>query len=234
MKKLEDLAAQGLEKQEITQEMYSFISNKEPGASFSQGADEPHLANPKPQMKTHKLDNEGNMVNPFPIRVITVGTGTPIQNLSKLCSKSTEFLTKEENLPRHNRSTKEVVRRIFFINDEYTPLPIESTIDFGDVQSMYPNTDVEEGLAEVKAKLEIDPSPLGLSAEYLTDCLRLCMECNCVQFNDKFYIPCRGCAPQGPCHACDFTDIWMGTIVKNTLKQATLTHFYLAFTEMIV
>ena len=86
---------------------------------------------------------------------------------------------------------------------------------------MYPNTDVEEGLREVKSKLEADPSPLGISAEYLTESLKLCMECNCVQFQGNFYIPCRGCA-QGPCHACDFTDIWMGTVVKKHVETSNI------------
>ena len=219
--RLEELASRGLERQEITAEMYRFITNQQPNTSSSQEAEEPHLANPQPKMKTHKLDDQGNMVDPVPIRVITVGTGTPIQNLSKLCSKSIEHLTTPENLPRHNRSTKEVVKRIFFINDQYTPLPPDSAIALCDVKSMYPNTDVAEGIAEIKSRLETDPSPIGLSADYLAECLKLCMECNCVQFKDKFYIPCRGCA-QGPCHACDFTDIWMGTVVKKHVETSNI------------
>ena len=31
--------------------------------------------------------------------------------------------------------------------------------------------------------------------------------------------PCRGCA-QGTCHACDFTDIWIGDIVKKFIEES--------------
>ena len=54
------------------------------------------------------------------------------------------------------------------------------------------------------------------------------MRCNCVKFQERFYLPNRGVA-QGACHACDFTDVWMGEITKkylDTLPISTL-HFQL-------
>ena len=129
------------------------------------------------------------MIQPVYIRMITFGTGTPIHSLSKLCSKAIEHLVKPEHLPRHSRSTKDVVKRIFLINDQHSPLPAESEIVFSDIKSMYPNTDIVEGVAEIKAKLEADPSPLGMSAEYLAEGLKICLDCNCVQFRGRYYFP---------------------------------------------
>ena len=80
---------------------------------------------------------------------------------------------------------------------------------------MYPNVDYQEGIADIKAKLENDPWPIGMSADYLAAGLQLCMECNRVKFRGRFYIPCKGCA-QGTCHACTFTDLW---VAKNVEKH---------------
>ena len=82
---------------------------------------------------------------------------------------------------------------------------------------MYPNTDLSGALETVRQRAQQHPTPLGLSAEYLVEGLKLCLECNCVAFDEKFYIPCRGCA-QGTCHACNFTDLWIGDI---TLKHTS-------------
>ena len=38
-----------------------------------------------------------------------------------------------------------------------------------------------------------------------------------MKFKDKFYIPCRGCA-QGTCHACTFTDLWVGDVTKKHME----------------
>ena len=60
-----------------------------------------------------------------------------------------------------------------------------------------------------------------MSADFLTEGLKLCISCNCVQFKGKFYIPCKGCA-QGPCHACDFTDIWIGSITDKHIESSNV------------
>ena len=101
-------------------------------------------------------------------------------------------------------------------------------IALADVTKLYPNVDIEEGLESVKRRLQNNPSPLGLSPDTIVSGLRICMRCNCVQFKDKFYLPNRGVA-MGQCHACEFSDIWMGDITEhhvNTSPVNTL-HFSL-------
>ena len=69
--------------------MSRFITNQQKSTSpSSQEAEQLHLANPQPKYKTHKIDSEGNMPDPVPLRTITVGSGTPVLSLSKLCAKS--------------------------------------------------------------------------------------------------------------------------------------------------
>ena len=180
-----------------------------------------HPANPKPTRKTHKKGPDGEMINPVPARIITVGCGTPVHNLSKVCAEGIKHLVNPTSLPRNNKSTAEVLKRVIFNNDNYTPLPPDAALALADIKSMYPSVDCDEALLIVKEKLEKDPSPLGMSADFLTEGLKLCISCNCVQFKGKFYIPCKGCA-QGPCHACDFTDIWIGSITDKHIESSNV------------
>ena len=161
------------------------------------------------------------MVDPVPIRTITVSSGTPVHNLSKLCSNAIQHLVNKENLPRNNQSTRDCIRRLIFINENHTPISPQAAFAFSDIISMYPNVDCEEALDEVKAKLDKDPSPLGMSSKFLTDGLRLCLDCNCVAFKNKFYIPCKGFA-QGTCHACTFTDLWVGKITDKHISTSNI------------
>ena len=219
--KIERWAAEGLRSGELSDQMYRFVTNTEKPSASSRQAEELHLANPKPQYKTHKTDDQGQMVDPVPIRTITVGTGTPVHKLSKLCSVAIEHLPNKQNLPRMNKSTRDAVRRLIFINENMTPLTPESVLAFSDIKSMYDNVDCDEAVAEVKSLLEKNPSPLGLSSDYIAAGLKICLECNCVQFKESFYIPCKGCA-QGTCHACTFTDIWVGKVVKKHLETSNI------------
>ena len=80
-----------------------------------------------------------------------------------------------------------------------------------DITEMYPNVDVEEAIEIIGDKYEEKPSEYNLPKDCVVEGLKLCQECNCVQFNDRYYLPCRGCA-MGPSHGCDLTDLWLGPI----------------------
>ena len=162
-------AAEAMENDEISEKQFNFVTN----------IDETHLARPKPLYKTHKKDENGDMVNPVPIRTLTVGCGTPVHPLSKLCQLAIEHLTSKQELPRNCKSTKEVLRVVNEINETKTPLPDETQIVFADVKRLYPNVDVEEGLQSIHRRLQTNPSPLGMSPETIVSGLRICMRCNC-------------------------------------------------------
>ena len=72
--------------------------------------------------------------------------------------------------------------------------------------------DTDGALASVHRPLQTNPSPLGLSPDIAVSGLRICLRCT-VQFKDKFYLPNRGVA-MGACHACNFSDIWVGDITQ--------------------
>ena len=46
----------------------------------------------------------------------------------------------------------------------------------------------------------------------------ICNNCNCIQFNDKFFTPCQGC-PTGPAHVCQMTDIWIRSITDKHMQM---------------
>ena len=200
-------ADRGLQSGEIDSDQQAFVTNTENILN----------ARPKPQLKTHKVDDQGNMLDPVPIRNISVGTGTRVHSLSKLCQIGIQHLTSKEKLPRRDKSTNEVIERLIFINENKTPLCISDILVFADIRSMYPNVDLTSAIESVRKRHQENPGPLGMSTNFLVEGLKLCLKCNCVQFQDKFYIPCRGCA-QGTCHACDFTDIWIGDITEKLVE----------------
>ena len=183
--------------------------------------DSTHLARPKPLYKTHKKDENGDMLVPVPIRTLTVGCGTPVHPLSKLTQKAIEHLTSKEELPRNKKSTKEVLKGIVEINENHTPLPDTAEIALADISKMYPSVDTQEAVQSVERRLQTNPSPLGIPPDTIVKGLRICLRCNCVQFNDKFYLPKQG-VPMGTCMACDLTDIWLGDITQKHLDTYPL------------
>merc|ERR1711923_40916 len=104
----------------------------------------------------------------------------------------------------------------------------DTKICLADVQNLYPNVDKEEALDSIERRLQTNPSPLGMSPATIVEGLRICMRCNCVQFKDRYYLPNRGVA-MGACHACDFSDIWMGDITQKHLDTCPVQtlHFVL-------
>ena len=83
---------------------------------------------------------------------------------------------------------------------------------------MYPNVDTEEARDIIGVKYEDDPSDIvELPTDQIIEALKICQECNCVTFNNRFYLPCRGCA-MGPAHGCDLTDIWLGPTAKKHVE----------------
>ena len=150
--------------------------------------DDTHAAIPKPLYKTHKVDGEGNMLDPIPVRNLTVGIGTPVHAQSKLCQIAIEHLTSREELPRRNKSTREVLERIIEFNENEIPLAETAELVFPDIEKIYPNVDKEEGLVSIEMRLATDSSPfVDMSPQFITEGLRICLECNTVKFREICY-----------------------------------------------
>ena len=98
------------------------------------------------------------MLDPIPIRNLTVCIATPVSRSSVRLVYSIEQLTSRTELPHRNKSTREVLERIVEINETVT-IDEKAELVFPDIQKMYPNVDVEEGLGSVKRRLRNNPSP---------------------------------------------------------------------------
>ena len=99
------------------------------------------------------------------------------------------------------------------MNENGAPINDDAILVFPDIDKMYPNVDKNDALARVKEKHDNNPNEFGLPTNCLVEALAICNDCNCVQFNGKYYLPCKGCA-MGPAHGCDYTDVWIGKIVE--------------------
>ena len=53
----------------------------------------------------------------------------------------------------------------------------------------------------------------GFSTKRSVDTPCICNICNCIQFNDKFFTPCRGCPT-----VCQITDIRIGSITDKHMQ----------------
>ena len=152
--------------------------------TFVTDIEESHPANPKPLYKTHKKDEHGEMIKPVPIRNLTTACGTPVANLSKLSQCNISQLTTKDHLPLRNSSTNQVLRKIIVINEEHGPLDDEALMVFPDIKDMYPNVDTDEAVEIIGDKYENNPSKHGLPKDCVVEALKICKECNCVQFNE--------------------------------------------------
>jgi hypothetical protein len=143
-----------------------------------------------------------------------------------VCQTAIKHLTSEEALPRNNKSTNAALRRIIFVNENLTPLNDDSILVFPDIVKMYPSTDVVQAVDQVEDKHRGNPDEHGFSTNCVVKALRICNSCNCIEFNGKYYLPCRGCAT-GPAHACELTDVWIGSITEKHLQTCPVetVHF---------
>ena len=157
-------------------------------------------------------------IKPCPIRKVDTACGTPIAKLSKLCQIAMGHLTTKENLPLRCKSTNEILKKIIDINETHAPLSDDTIMAFPDITDMYPNVDTDEANETTGEMFENEPSEkVELPKESLIEALQICQNCNCITFNDRYYLPCRGCS-MGPSQACDLTDIWIGPIAQKHVE----------------
>ena len=138
-------------------------------------------------------------------------------NLAKLMQCAIAHLTSKEHLPLRNKSTNEVLRKIIEINENSEPFTEEALLVFPDIKNMYPNVDVDEAIEIIGEKYERDPSDIGLSKEAVVEGLKICQQCNCIKFKERFYRNVLGIS-MGPAHGCDLTDIWVGPIAEKHIQ----------------
>jgi len=121
--------------------------------------------------KTHK---DGN-----PVRLLTSGCNTAIENLSRFIEVICAPLT--ENMPSRIKNTAHLLNVIDDLNQR--GIPDNTVLVSFDVVNMFPSIDNVSGIeavSEILRSREANFPP----AECIIDALKLCLECNNSFFNN--------------------------------------------------
>ena len=127
-------------------------------------------------IKTHKPNN--------PIRLITSGNGTVVENLSVFTEYFLHPCVKKE--PQILADTTALLKKVEDINHRFSPFPAGTLLVSWDVISMYPSIDNEVGLSSCKAALN-RREKLSPSTDCLLEAIKITLECNNSTFNNKHY-----------------------------------------------
>ena len=187
MERVKQWTEKWLEKNEIDKNWRDFILNEEaqPGKN-------------SPLYKTHK-DNT-------PVRLLTTGCNTAIENLSRFLEVHSAPLTTQ--LPSRIKDTGHLLELIDEINLKGLP---EGTILVSfDVVNMFPNIDNERGIQTLRTTYDKRTSPKP-STECLIEALRLCLYCNNSTFNNTHLLQTNGTATGAP-NSCSYSDLAMQPI----------------------
>ena len=168
----------------ISDKWKEFITPEQPAAGKMYGL-----------VKTHK---DGN-----PVRVITSGCNTAVENLSIFVEKTLYDII--SNIPSRIKDSSHMLDIIDELN--LNNLPTDSILFSFDVINMFPSIDNKSGLEAVRSILELrkfkDPPTICV-----TEALELCLECNNSVFNNRNFLQVDGTA-QGPHMSCSYSDIAM-------------------------
>ena len=186
---VKDWGTKWVNKGEITQPLLDCILNvrAKPGKNYG-------------LIKTHKPNN--------PIRLITSGNGTVIENLSVFTEYFLHPCINKE--PQILADTTALLKKVEDINHRFSPFPAGTLLVSWDVISMYPSIDNEVGLSSCKAALN-RREKFSPSTDCLLEAIKITLECNNSTFNNKHYRQNRGTAI-GPHNACSYADLAMTTI----------------------
>ena len=184
-------------------------------ATYVSNTEKSHPAKCKPLVKTHKP-------KPYPYRLLLAGSGTPVQPISKFVQIAISHLT--NFLPYQVIDTKEFLQKIDKINQKFSPLPASARLVICDVVSLYPSVDNTMGVPAVEKALVEHPSKLQVSKECIVQALDLALTNNVCSYTDAdgtttVAAPNKGTA-MGPCHACDYVDVFMGELDNKLVEDA--------------
>ena len=203
-------------KEGISEDIMSFVTNLKqtlPGKC-------------KPLIKTHKA-------KPYPLRLLLSGTGTPVQPISKLVQIAISHLT--GNLPYPVIDTNELLQKVDKINEKYSPLPDVACFAVCGIVSLYPNVNNEmrvpatgkQNKTSKKKKLpKENPNP-KLSSRCILEALDIALHGDACQYMDgdgrTLFAKSNHGTAMGPCHACDYVDIFMGEPDREPVPYCSVT-----------
>ena len=146
-------------------------------------------------VKTHKENN--------PVRVITSGCNTAVENLSIFVENVLFELASK--LPSRIKDNCHMLEIIDDMNN--SNLSSSAILVSFDVVNMFPSIDNNMGIASVRKYLDERESK-DLPTDCVIEALELCLSCNNSVFNNTNYLQTDGTA-QGPHMSCSYADIAM-------------------------
>ena len=190
-----------MNKGEITQPLLDYIINPDAKHGKNYGL-----------IKTHKPNN--------PIRMITSGNGTAVENLSLFTEYFLHPCVKNEL--QILIDTTALLKKVEDINRRFSPFPAGTLLVSWDVISMYPSID-KVGLDACKTALD-HREKLSPITDCLLEAIKIALECNNSTFNNKHYCQNRGTAI-GPHNACSYADLAMTTFDHKILDTNTRPNY---------
>ena len=104
------------------------------------------------------------------------------------------------------------------------PLPPETRIAIWDVTNLYSNVDNTMGIPAVNRMLGEYPNPDGIGKQCILEGLDICLKCNACGYQPsdgiwQYFNHNRGTST-GPCHACEYVDIFMGNMDDHIVENS--------------
>lgn len=161
------------------------------------------------QPKVHKIN--------VPMRPIISGRNSPNMKLSKFLLNCIKPLGKTMNY-----RIKDTIEFAEVIKN-YKLQPEDRMYSF-DVKDMYPSVPIEETIKIIENIIIKDPLILGentLKTDTLIDLLKVCLNNNYFQFEEKFYFQNSG-LPMGSCLSSILSDIFMANFEESFIEQSVL------------
>ena len=164
--------------------------------------------------KTHKIGT--------PVRLLTTGCNTAIENLSKFIERVCAPLSCK--IPTRISATSHLLDLIVSINE--TGLPENFILVSFDIINMFPSIDNVKGMQAVRDALETRET-LKPSTTYIIEALEICLYNNNSVFSDQNLLQINGTATGSP-NSCSYSDLAIYPLDKKILsaKQTEFSELY--------
>ena len=164
--------------------------------------------------KTHKQYQE-NLPFGFPGRPIVLACNSYTENISKYIDYILQSYMK--SLPSYVKDTPDFICKIKSV----PKLPRNSLLVILDVTSLYTNIPHKDGIDACKYYLNKEKSISKLSPDEICSLVKLTLENNHFQFNEKNYIQKHGTA-MGSSIAPTYASLFMGRLENDFIEQCSL------------
>ena len=160
--------------------------------------------------KTHQPNN--------PVRLLTTGCNTPIENLSRfievICAPPTN------NIETRIKDTCHLLDIIDELNSEM--IPDNTVLVSFHIVNMYPSADSDRGIATVRDALEAraNKSP---STDCIIEGLQTCLKCHNSKFCSQNLLQLNGTATGAP-NCCSYADLAVSKIDTNVIQAKRNTY----------